>query len=184
MAKERRRWHIAWRQCRCHLKEHKKRQKVVSQANSYTVSFHSGECLQMFIPLTCGQGIVPEVKEGFHFVFGNRNGFATTGLRHERRVVMDNLPFAIFKDVDKGVSGFGLGARCAHGEFIQSHVLAPLGPRGDVTFQNDSLRLHCQKEVKVVLNGRVISTRSVGDSWQQHCLFCVALGHDIRIHCM
>ena len=95
---------------------------------------------------------------------------------------MSNLPFAVFKDVHEGVTSLNLGTSGTHGEFVKTNVLAPVDTNGGMAFQDNTLGLHLQKVVEVVLDGGVVSTGSVRDGGQQYSLLSVTLGNGVRVH--
>jgi hypothetical protein len=68
-------------------------------------------------------------------------------------VVVD-LPLTILPHVDEGVTSFDLLTCCAHGELIDTDILTPIMPNGDVRIQNLSLSCECKEEQ----NRRIINT--------------------------
>ena len=77
---------------------------------------------------------VPEVEQIINLLLGNRLGHST--LRHNRGVVLGDLPFSILKDIHECVSSLDLGARGTHSEFIDPGVLCPIGTNDDVPALN------------------------------------------------
>ena len=63
------------------------------------------------------------------------------GFRHDRGVVVGNLPFTIFKSINVGVSGLDLVTSGSHGEFVNTGIHDHVVSLDDIGFQNDTLRL-------------------------------------------
>ena len=96
-------------------------------------------------------------------------------------MVVGNLPFTIFIDINIGVSSLDLVPSGSHCEFINTDILAPVVSNGDITFKNFSLWLFLQKVNKVVLDTVIVSAWFVGYSWKKNSLLGVSLGDGIRV---
>lgn len=118
------------------------------------------------IGITGGKGVVPEVEESANLVFGDSNGLA--GLRHDRRVVLADLPFSILEDVDESVTSLDLSTVGSHGELVDSGILGPVLSNDNVAGDDLSLGLKFQEVDEVVLDSVVISTGNVRDSRQKN----------------
>ena len=96
---------------------------------------------------------------------------------------MGNLPFAIFKDVDKTVSALDLVTSGSHGEFVDTGILAPVVANADIGFQDFTLGLLLQKVVKVVLDASIVSSWDIRHSGKQNRLGSVSLGNSVTVNC-
>mmetsp|Transcript_38513 Transcript_38513/g.115550 ORF Transcript_38513/g.115550 Transcript_38513/m.115550 type:complete len:455 (-) Transcript_38513:360-1724(-) len=148
---------------------------------------HSGEeytglsiALGNGIRVKCVQGRVPQLEETANLIFsnclGNVNAFG-----HNRAVVMSNLPLVVLEDIDVGVTSLDLVTSCTHGKLINTSVLRPAISNADVTLKDSALRLLQQESIEVILNGGIISSRSIADSWEEDSLLGVALGNNARV---
>ena len=110
-------------------------------------------------------------------------GFVDRGLLfgHGGRVVVGDLPFVAFLDVSEGVSGLDLVSSGTHGEFVDSGILGPAVSHDDLALRDNTLGLQLQKVVKVVLDGGVVGTGSVGHGRKQNRVGGVTAGNLVRV---
>merc|ERR1719276_477952 len=96
-------------------------------------------------------------------------------------MVVRDLPLIVLVDVNEGITSLDLIAGGAHGEFVDTSVLAPVVSNGDVTLQNLSLGLLLQESNEVILDQIVIRSGNVGDCGKQDGLASVPVGDLIGI---
>jgi len=95
------------------------------------------------------------------------------GLRHDRGVVVGDLPLAILINVHKTVASLHHITSCAHGELINSSILGPAISDPYVAISDHALGFLQQKGVKIVLDEVMVGPGSVRDSREEHCIGCV-----------
>ena len=79
----------------------------------------------ILVQIQSDQSIIPKVKQLMNL---KRSQSCTRNhtLRHKRRVVLRDFPFAILIDVNKSVSSLDLGTIDTHGEVVHSSILSPV----------------------------------------------------------
>mmetsp|Transcript_27013 Transcript_27013/g.44597 ORF Transcript_27013/g.44597 Transcript_27013/m.44597 type:complete len:233 (+) Transcript_27013:263-961(+) len=150
-----------------------------SVRNSWKENTFFGISLGNLIRVKSGKSIVPQVKQASNLIIANLQ--SSRSFRHLGRMVMSNLPLAIFININKAVSGLDLVTSSSHGELIDTNILAPIITCRHITLQDYSLWLELQKVDKVVLDRSIISTRSVRNSWKENTFFGISLGNLIRV---
>mmetsp|Transcript_16065 Transcript_16065/g.26155 ORF Transcript_16065/g.26155 Transcript_16065/m.26155 type:complete len:471 (+) Transcript_16065:329-1741(+) len=144
---------------------------------------HSGQqdtCLGVSIGnlfgILGGQCIVPQVEQSTNLLLGYRFGSDDT-LGHDTAVVVVDLPFAVFVDVDEGVASRDLLARCAQSKLIKTHIRSCVLTDSHMTFQNLTLRLRLQKVNEIILNTRKVRPWCITDRGQQHTILGITGGN-------
>ena len=88
------------------------------------------------------------------------------GLRHDRRMMLRNLPLSILEEVDESVTSLNLLAINSHGEFVNSGILGPVGSYNDISIKNLSLGFELAEVGEVINNSWVIGTWNIRYSWE------------------
>mmetsp|Transcript_36560 Transcript_36560/g.88599 ORF Transcript_36560/g.88599 Transcript_36560/m.88599 type:complete len:443 (+) Transcript_36560:425-1753(+) len=138
-----------------------------------------GVTLGNLIGVKSGKGVVPQVKERAAFFISD--GLASWGFGHLGGVVVGNLPFSVFKDVNKRVTGTDLVSSGTHGKVVDTDILAPVLTGHGVGLDNLSLGLHLEEVGEVVMDSIVVSAWSVRDSWEKNSVLGVTLGDSVGV---
>mmetsp|Transcript_54443 Transcript_54443/g.65635 ORF Transcript_54443/g.65635 Transcript_54443/m.65635 type:complete len:210 (+) Transcript_54443:1089-1718(+) len=108
------------------------------------------------------KGIIPQIKQTFHFVFRDAGSKSYT-FRKNRRVVVINLPSTIFVRVNIRIPSSHFGAVNSHSELINTCITGPPITNLDISFNNFSLRLRLQKVIKIILHAIMIGSWNARD---------------------
>ncbi len=123
-----------------------------------------------------GKGSVPESEEVTYLVLGDGLG-GDNSLRHNRGVVVGDLPLTVLVDVDEGVTSLDLLSGGSHGELVDTAVLGPVVSDDDVAVKDLSLRLELQEVGEIVLNSGEVGSGGITDSGEKNTVLGVTLGN-------
>mmetsp|Transcript_19124 Transcript_19124/g.35638 ORF Transcript_19124/g.35638 Transcript_19124/m.35638 type:complete len:434 (-) Transcript_19124:79-1380(-) len=122
-----------------------------------------------------GEGVVPPSELGADLLLGN--GLGEGSLGHHGRVVVGNLPLSVLEDVDEGVAGLDLGAIGAHGEFVNTGILGPVGANDDIGLKDGALRLLLAEGLEVVGDEGVAGAGHIRHGGKEHSFLGVTRGN-------
>mmetsp|Transcript_49160 Transcript_49160/g.104542 ORF Transcript_49160/g.104542 Transcript_49160/m.104542 type:complete len:397 (+) Transcript_49160:325-1515(+) len=117
------------------------------------------------VGILSGQGIVPELEQILHLLLGDR--FRLEALRHDRAVMLGDLPLSILEDVHEGVASLDLLTSGAHGELIDSGILSPVGAHDDIPGLNLALGFELEEVGEVVDDPRVVGPGLIADGGEE-----------------
>jgi hypothetical protein len=104
-------------------------------------------------------------------------------LRHDRRVMVTNLPLPILPHIHKRVPSLNLITGCAHSKLINSCILAPVMSDRNTGLQDLTLGLLLQETNEVMVDQVIASSGYVRDSGEENSILGITFGDRIRIFC-
>mmetsp|Transcript_10290 Transcript_10290/g.21495 ORF Transcript_10290/g.21495 Transcript_10290/m.21495 type:complete len:254 (+) Transcript_10290:19-780(+) len=130
-----------------------------------------GNCIR----IQSGKCPIPKLEQTPHFFLGDRLGRRSFG--HHTGMVVRDLPLSILVDVHEAVSAFHFLSGSAHGELVDTGILAPVLPDGHVTLEDFTLRLQFQEIHEVVLDGGGVCPGNVADGGEKDSLLGITRRH-------
>lgn len=103
------------------------------------------------------------------------------GLRHDRGVVVSDLPLSVLVGVNVSVTGLDLVASGTHGELVDSSIEQVVVTLDDLGLEENSLRLLLQEVNEVGLDGVVVHARGVRDGGEEDGVLGVTSGDSVGV---
>ena len=127
-----------------------------------------------------GKRVVPQAEEAADLIVRDRLSHCDL-LRHDRGVVVLDLPDSVLLDIVERVARLDLVAGRSHGELVDPGIDGPAVSGVDLPLEDRALRLLEQERVEVVLHRVVVGAGHVGHGGQEAGLLDIPASDDAAV---
>mmetsp|Transcript_21512 Transcript_21512/g.27721 ORF Transcript_21512/g.27721 Transcript_21512/m.27721 type:complete len:283 (-) Transcript_21512:892-1740(-) len=131
------------------------------------------------IRIFSGKSTVPQLEKILYLFLSSF--FRFVYFRHDRRMMLRNLPLTTLKYVDISVTALYLGTSSTHRELVDTSILGPVCTNNDISVKNLTLRLELEEVCEVINDSRIVGTRNVTDSGKKNSLLGITISNLLRV---